>query len=75
MACSLKRNIFEIIQPAEKGRVASKIFDLSIMALIVFSVVTVFVSTFDIPPRLAFFFERAEDWALIVFSAEYLLRV
>ena len=71
----LKQHIFEVIQPAEKGRIASKVFDLAIMALIVFSVVSVFVATFDIPPDLAQFLDEAEDWALIVFSAEYLLRV
>ena len=36
----LKQHIFEVIQPAEKGRIASKVFDLVIMALIVFSVVS-----------------------------------
>ena len=71
----LKQHIFEVIQPAEHGQIASKVFDLTIMVLIVFSVVSVFVATFDIPPELARSLDRAEDWALIVFSAEYLLRV
>ena len=75
MGSRIKRYVFEVIQPAEKGRIASKIFDLAIMALIAFSVASVFIATFDIPPKLSSFLEKAENWTLGIFSVEYLLRV
>ena len=72
---TLKRKVFEIIQPAEKGRLASKVFDLFIMALILFSIVSVFVATFDISARAVSILLKIEWWSLLIFSMEYLLRL
>ena len=71
----IKKAIFEIIQPAEYGNVASRIFDLFIMALIFASTASVFIMTFDISPRTIELLIRFEKWAIIVFTIEYLLRI
>lgn len=71
----LKREIFEIIQPAGNGRIASRIFDFFIIALIFFSIASVFIMTFDISPKTAKLLIGLERTALVIFSAEYLLRI
>jgi len=70
----MKKAIFEIIQPAEDGNIASRVFDLFIMALIFISVASVFISTFDISSRTGWFLKRVEEVALVIFTVEYLLR-
>ena len=70
-----KNLVFAVIQPAEKGNLASKIFDWFIMVLIFVTIASIFIVTFDIPPRLAQMLERIEKWAVIAFTVEYLLRI
>ena len=71
----LKKATFEVIQPAENGNLASRIFDIGIMALIFASIASVFIMTFDIPPVMNDILNQFEKWAIIVFSIEYLLRI
>ena len=71
----IKKTIFEIIQPAERGNLASKLFDVFIMVLIFASIASVFIMTFDVSMRVIRFLIRFEWWVLIVFSVEYLLRI
>ena len=71
----IKKTIFEIIQPAEHGNIASKLFDLFIMLLIFASIASVFVMTFDVSPGVIGFLNRFEWWVLIIFTVEYLLRI
>jgi len=70
-----KAKVFEVIQPAEDGKLASRIFDCSIMFLIAVSMVSIFVVTFPIPWRLAHAFETFEKISIIIFTVEYLLRI
>ena len=70
-----KQMVFEVIQPAEDGRIASKIFDLTILAMILLSVASVFISTFDLPREYQNSLQQVEHISLIVFSVEYLLRI
>ena len=70
-----KQIVFEFIQPAENGRIASKIFDLFILAFILLSVISVFISTFDLPEEYQKTLQQIEQASLIVFSIEYLLRI
>jgi len=70
-----KQVIFEVIQPAENGRIASKIFDLIILGFILLSVISVFITTFDLPQEYQKSLQQIELISLIVFSAEYLLRI
>ena len=71
----LKQEIFEIIQPAEDGKIASRIFDCFIIALIFLSVASVFIMTFRIPETVAEVLVGMEKTALVIFSIEYLLRI
>lgn len=71
----LKRNIFMIIQPAEHGSIASRVFDLAITLLILWSVLAVFVATFQLPEAAVRFLAKAEVVTVVIFTAEYLLRI
>ena len=73
-----KRIVFDVIQPssdASGDRVASRIFDAVIMTLIVFSVLSVFICTFDIPEWLFRILIRVEFVSIIIFTIEYALRI
>ena len=70
-----KQFIFEVIQPAENGRIASRIFDLVIMTFILLSVSSVFITTFDLPQKFQNILQRIELISIIIFSVEYLLRI
>ena len=74
----VKRTVFEVIQSSAasgRERIASRIFDDVIMALIVFSVVSVFICTFSIPDWLFRILIRIEFVSIIVFVIEYALRI
>ena len=75
MYCKLKKIVFEAIQPAENGKIASRIFDLFIMSFILLSVSSVFISTFDLPQRVQDILQLIELISVIIFSMEYLLRI
>ena len=72
---SIRKRIFDILQPAEDGDVCSRVFDILVSALVVGSVVCVFAVTFDLPDGLVRWMGRFEVFASIVFSIEYLLRI
>jgi len=72
---NVKKYIYEIIQPAEKGSVGSKIFDIFIMVLILFSVASVFIMTFPVSDKMINLMTRIEEWSLVIFTVEYLLRI
>ena len=71
----IKAKVFEIIQPAEKSGLASRVFDAVIMILIFVSIVSVFVGTFDISRDFRRFLFRVEKWTILIFTVEYLLRI
>ena len=75
----IKRGVFMVIQPSASvsGRwhTASSIFDSLILMLIVFSVLSVFICTFTIPDLLFHILIRIEFVSLIIFTAEYALRI
>ena len=48
----VKKIVFEIVQLAEKGNLASRIFDLMIIALIIINLIVVILETFDIPDNI-----------------------
>ena len=70
-----KQFIFEVIQPAASGNLASKIFDMVILLFILLSVCSVFISTFDLPNDVEMILQRIEVCVVIVFTVEYLLRI
>ena len=75
----IKRGVFEVIQPSAdatgRRRVVSGIFDGTIMTLIVFSVLSVFICTFKIPDWLFRILIRIEFVSIIIFTVEYALRI
>ena len=71
----IKQYIFSVIQPAEFGNIASKVFDLIIMFFILLSVSTVFVTTFDPAEEIQFWLQRIETVSVGIFTVEYLLRI
>jgi len=75
---NIKRNVFKIIQPSvdpANDCFLSRIFDSVIMALIVFSVLSVFLCTFHIPDWLYKILIRVEFISIIIFTVEYALRI
>ena len=56
----LKNFVFNIIQPAGEGNIASKVFDIVILTLIVISVVSVFILTFNLPDDCVKLLQRIE---------------
>lgn len=71
----IKKRIFEIIQTANDGDIASKIFDIFIIFLIIVNVISVIAETFNLPPKILNFLNCIETISVIMFTVEYLLRV
>ena len=72
----MKKRIFEIISRAEDGDRASRVFDLSIMALIVISILSIILQSFEnLATQYASLFTVLETGTVIVFTVEYLLRI
>lgn len=72
---NIKNRIFEIIQTANKDDLASRIFDIGIIALILVNVVLVIADTFTLPEAVMTTFGIVETVSVVIFSAEYLCRV
>jgi len=70
-----KQIVFEVIQPAAAGRIASKIFDLVILFFILLSVSSVFIATFELSADYLDWLRRIEIVSVIIFTVEYLLRI
>ena len=74
----VKSYVFKIIQPSvdpANDCLLSRIFDSIIMALIVFSIISVFLCTFNIPDWLYRILIRVEFISIIIFTIEYALRI
>ncbi len=75
----IKRGVFDVIQPSAaatgRRRIVSGIFDDTIMVLIVFSVLSVFICTFNIPDWLFRILIRIEFVSIVIFTVEYALRI
>ena len=71
----IKEKVFEVIQPAEDGKLASRIFDCFIMFLIAVSIFSIFAITFDLSDAMTRHLRQVERLSIIVFTIEYLLRV
>lgn len=71
----IKNRTFEIIQTAEKNDLASRVFDVGIIALILLNVALVIADTFTLPSSVTTAFGIVETVSVVIFSAEYLCRV
>ena len=72
---SIRKRVYEIIQPDQGNSVYSRVFDWVITTLILISVLSVFAVTFDLPKPILRVLFVVEEIASIVFSVEYLLRI
>ena len=72
----VKRRVFEIISKGEKGDFASKFYDNTAMALVILSIVSIVLESFDdIAARYSPLFSAFEILCICFFSIEYILRV
>lgn len=73
---TLQEEILEIIEPAEKGNLKSKVFDEFIMLLVMVNVAVVVLESYDhIRINYAEVFQFIEVFSVVVFTVEYLLRL
>lgn len=63
----IKKRIFEIIQVAQDGDNASRIFDLFILALILINVLLVILDTFSLPAKVKSVFGVIETISVVIF--------
>lgn len=71
----LKDVVFDVIQPDAGARKASQLFDWGITFLVLISVAIVFAVTFELSPHVRDILWRIEEFASIVFTLEYILRI
>ena len=71
----IKKRIFEIIQVAKPDDVISRIFDVTLISLIMLNVCLVIADTFTLQEKTKEIFEYIEKISVIIFTAEYILRL
>ena len=71
----IKKRTFEIVQLSNDDDLASKIFDISIIALIILNIIMVIAETFQIPEIVQRIIKYAEIISVIIFSVEYVIRL
>ncbi len=72
----LNLRVFQIIEKAETGDKASKIFDYFIITLIILNVTAVILESYNmLAIRYHIFFKYFEIISVVIFSVEYLLRI
>lgn len=71
----IKNRTFEILEIAKPHDIMSRIFDISIIALIALNTLMVIIETFEISHSFQIFIRFFETVSVIIFTAEYILRV
>lgn len=72
----IKTRIYKIIEPAENNDTLSKIFDNSILLLIVINIISIVLESFDeISDRYGNILSIIEGISIAIFTIEYLLRI
>lgn len=72
----MKQRIYQIIEKAEEGDRASKVFDNTILVLIVLTIVAIILESYDsLYSRFEMQFEAFEAVSVTIFTVEYLLRI
>lgn len=72
---NLKTRTFEIVQLSKDDDLASKIFDVALISLIIINIIMVIAETFKIPVNVQTAIKYAETISVIIFTIEYLVRV
>lgn len=71
----IKSRTFEIISTAAEGDTVSRFFDIAILVLIVLNTAMVIADTFDVPDWWLSFSGVFETVSVVIFTAEYVLRI
>ena len=72
----LRRRVFEIIEVAKPGDLASKIFDVALIFLILTNVVAIILESVpEINKEYGIWFEQIDLYSVIIFTIEYALRI
>lgn len=71
----IKQRVFDIIQVAKPNDIISRVFDISLLSLIILNVCLVIADTFTLPENIKIFFNIIEKVSVIIFTIEYVLRV
>lgn len=72
----IRKRIFEIIEPADNHDKVSKVFDNSILIIIVISIISIIIESFDnIAENYTSYLYFIEVISIVIFSIEYLLRI
>jgi len=72
---SLQQRVFEILEVANAGDRASRLFDISLLVLILTNLMAITLETVaGLSRQYAFYFETFETITITIFSIEYLLR-
>lgn len=71
----IKKRIFEIIQASTEYDLASKIFDVCLIVLVLINVCLVIADTFNLPDKIKSVSYYIEVVSVIIFTIEYFLRI
>ena len=72
----VKQRVFEVLCKAEKGDKLSHVFDMMIMVLILLSVLSIILESYDrLDNQYGAIFDVFEAFMVIIFSLEYLARI
>lgn len=71
----IKKRIFDIIQIGQRGDFASLSFDIFLVVIIVLNIISLVLETFPLPSGLLSFLHIVEIVTIILFGAEYVLRI
>ena len=72
---NIKKRTFEIIQASKENDIASRIFDICLIVLILLNVCLVIADTFNLPLKVQKAFSYVETVSVIIFTIEYFLRI
>lgn len=71
----IKKRVYEIIQAGKENDIASKIFDICLIVLILINVCLVIADTFNLPEKVRLISYYIEVVSVIIFTLEYFLRI
>ncbi len=76
MVKRIKKRLYEILEIAAVGDMASKLFDIFIMTLITLNVIAVILATVErVDSQYQYYFRIFEIFSVTIFTIEYLLRL
>lgn len=71
----IKQRTFEVVQLSKDEDIASRIFDIFLISLIILNIIMVIVETFSIPEIVQTIIKHLETVSVVIFSIEYAVRL